>query len=180
MKITVITGSAHKKGTSATLVNEFIKGAEESGNEVFRFDTAFKKVHGCIGCNRCHMTDEGCVYKDDMELLNPHLIDADIVVLATPIYYYNITGQIKTVIDRFFANDQKIHGEKKVIFITTMADDTITSAEGVNLSFKNLAAFLDWEIIEIINGMDLYTIDNMVDKDYKNKAYELGKSLKSY
>ncbi len=179
MKITVITGSAHKKGTSAALVNEFIRGAEESGNEVFRFDAAFKKIHGCIGCNRCHVTEDGCVYKDDMELLNPYLLEADVVVFATPIYYYNMNGQLKTVIDRFFANDQKIHGNKKVIFITTMADDTITSAEGANLSFKNMAAFLDWEIIEILNGMDLYTIDSMADKDYAARAYELGKSIQS-
>lgn len=98
MKILVITGSAHKNGTTALLTEQFIKGAEESGHEVFRFDSAFKKVHPCIACEKCHNTDTGCVFKDDMEELNPVLLTADAVVFVTPIYYYAMNAQIRAVI----------------------------------------------------------------------------------
>ena len=65
MKITVITGSPRKNGGSTLLAEEFIKGAKESGHEVYRFDSSFKNVHFCIGCNKCGMGDKPCIFKDD-------------------------------------------------------------------------------------------------------------------
>lgn len=100
MKITMITGSPHKKGTTALLAESFSKGAKEAGHEVFRFDAAYKKIHPCIACDKCRdSNDGGCVFKDDMAELNPRLLEADMVVLVSPIYYYDITAQIKAVID---------------------------------------------------------------------------------
>lgn len=90
MKVLVITGSPHKNGTSAHLVQSFIKGAEEAGHEVCRFDAAFKNVHPCIACDHCNKTGNGCVFKDDMEVLNPMLFEADVVAFAAPIYYYGM------------------------------------------------------------------------------------------
>lgn len=76
MKITVITGSPHRKGTSALLADEFIRGARESGHEVFRFDAAFETLHPCLGCDRCGSTGR-CVHQDSMETLIPHLKEAN-------------------------------------------------------------------------------------------------------
>ena len=95
MKITVITGSPHKNGTSARLAEEFIKGAESAGHKVFRFDGAFKNVHPCIACEKCHKTNSGCAFKDDMQELDPHLLESDGIVFVSPIYYYDVTAQIK-------------------------------------------------------------------------------------
>lgn len=69
MKIVVITGSHHKNGTSAHLAAAFIRGAEETGHEVCRFDAAFRQVHPCIACETCHNTDRGCAFADDMKTL---------------------------------------------------------------------------------------------------------------
>ena len=91
MKVVVITGSAHKNGTSAYLAEQFIRGAEEKGHEVFHFDAAAKEIHPCIACEKCHGDTPICVFKDDMQELNPHLFDADVVAFASPIYYYDIT-----------------------------------------------------------------------------------------
>lgn len=102
MKILVITGSPRKNGNSNTLAEHFIKGAKEAGHEVVRFDAAFKKVHPCIACNRCGMNGQ-CVFKDDFEFIRKHIADADLVAFATPMYYFGISAQIKTVIDRFYA-----------------------------------------------------------------------------
>ena len=73
MKIVMITGSPHRHGTSALLADAFIQGAQEAGHTVFRFDAAFQELHPCRACERCHNTDKGCIYKDGMEELNPHI-----------------------------------------------------------------------------------------------------------
>ncbi|MDE5771799.1 MAG: flavodoxin family protein [Ruminococcus sp.] len=177
MKILVITGSAHKNGTTALLTEQFIKGAEESGHEVCRFDSAFKKVHPCIACEKCHNTDTGCAFKDDMEELNPVLLTADAVVFVTPIYYYAMNAQIRTVIDRFYANDSALHGNKKTALMVTMADNTMESAEGAVASFRGMAGFLEWEIAGTVIGVDCGDVDALKKTDYPEKAYELGKNI---
>ncbi len=173
----MITGSAHKTGTTAYMAEAFMKGAVEAGHEVFRFDAAFKKVHPCLACEHCHNTEDGCVFKDDMLELNPELLGADVVVFVSPIYYYDINAQIKAVIDRFYANDAALHKSKKAVLITAMADDTIKSAEGANVSFKNMTEFLEWDTAGIINCVACWTLEDLKKTDYPNQAYELAKSL---
>lgn len=112
MKITVLTGSPRKSGNSACLAGQFIKGAEEKGHEVFRFDCAFKNVGPCRACNRCGM-DGPCIIDDDFSELRPHLVEADMVVFATPMYYFGISAQMKRVIDRFYAINGQIKGAPK-------------------------------------------------------------------
>ncbi|MBO4696130.1 MAG: flavodoxin family protein, partial [Lachnospiraceae bacterium] len=97
MKILVLTGSPRKNGNSATLADSFIKGAKEAGHTVERFDAAFKKVHPCIACNSCGM-DGPCVFKDDFEFVRKHIVEADCVAFATPMYYFGISAQLKAVI----------------------------------------------------------------------------------
>ena len=108
MKIIMMTGSAHKNGTSAYLAEQFMRGAKEAGHEVLRFDTAFMDIHPCIGCDHCRRKDGVCVYQDDMNQINPVLKEADAVVFVSPIYYYDINAQLKTAIDRFYANNAQI------------------------------------------------------------------------
>ncbi len=103
MKITIITGSAHKNGTTAYLADQFCKGAIAAGHEIYRFYAAVQNIHPCIACEKCHNNNGGCVFKDDMELLNPHLLEADAIAFVSPIYYYDINAQLKAVIDRFYA-----------------------------------------------------------------------------
>ena len=118
MKVLVITGSPHKNGTTAALAEQFIAGAKAAGHEVTRFDAAFKQVHPCIACEKCHTADAGCVFKDDMEELNPLLFAADAVAFVSPAYYYTVSAQIKAAIDRFYANDAALYKGKKAVLIT--------------------------------------------------------------
>ena len=94
-KITVVTGSPHRRGASFLLTDEFIRGAKEVGAEIYRFDAAFKRVTACSGCDHCGLGSSPCVYRDDMFELNPHLIDCDLVVLSTPLYYFGFSAQLK-------------------------------------------------------------------------------------
>ena len=92
MKIVVLTGSPRLNGNTNHMASQFIKGAEEAGHNVVRFDAAFKNVHPCIACNRCGMNGE-CVFKDDFEFVKANIVDADAVVFATPMYYFGISAQ---------------------------------------------------------------------------------------
>lgn len=177
MKIVVLTGSAHKNGTTAMLADEFIKGAEKAGHEVFRFDAAYKNVHPCIACERCHNTDKGCAFQDDMNELNPHLLEADGIVFISPIYYYDINAQLKAVIDRFYANDAALHRNKKAALMVTMADDTEKTADGAVKSFKGTADFLEWKIAGTVIGVKCATVEDLKKTDYLKQAYEFGKSF---
>ena len=177
MKVLVLTGSPHKTGTTSVLAEQFISGALEAGHDVFRFDAAFQTVHPCIACEKCHRTDTGCAFQDDMEELNPHLLSADAVILISPIYYFALTAQIKAVIDRFYANDAALHGHKKVILLAVMADDTMESAAGAITSFQRMADYLQWEVAGMVIAASCADADALRGTDYPHQAYELGKAL---
>lgn len=177
MRIVVITGSPHRHGTSALLADRFIQGAQEAGHEIFRFDAAFETVHPCLACERCHTTDRGCVHKDAMQQLNPHLLAADVVVFASPIYYYDWTAQLKLVIDRFYANTTALKAPKQAALLLTMEDDTMESAAGAILSFEGMTNYLGWQRVGVISALSCGDLEAMQATDYPQQAYELGKSL---
>ncbi len=177
MKITVITGSAHRHGTSALLADKFIEGAKETGHEVFRFDAAFKSVHGCLGCDTCIKKLNGCVFKDDMEELNPHLLQADVVVFVSPVYYFNISAHLKSVIDRFYANNSALQGNKKAALLLSMAEESVEIAEGPKYFFKHFTDYMNWENLDVISATGCETRADIEKTDFPQKAYELGRNL---
>lgn len=127
MKIVVLTGSPRRNGNTNYLADRFIAGAQEKGHTVFRFDCAAHKVAGCMACNRCGM-DGDCVLKDDFDQVRPRLIEADMVVFVTPMYYFGFSAQLKNVIDRFYAINGRIKGApKKTAFLMAYAN---TSKKG--------------------------------------------------
>lgn len=122
MNIVVITGSPHKKGTSALLADEFIQGAKENGHSIYRFDTAHECVHPCIGCDVCGCGKIPCVFRDSMNELYPKLLEANMVVFVSPLYYHAMSSQIKMAIDRFHGIDDLLRGKaKKAMLIMTAA-----------------------------------------------------------
>ena len=177
MKIVVLTGSPRKNGNSAYLAEQFIKGAEEKGHDVFRFDCAFKQVEPCRACNRCGM-DGPCVFNDDFQELRSHLIDADMVVFATPMYYFGISAQMKRVIDRFYAINGQIKGvSKKAVFLMTYADTSRKEAEPMLVHYHTLMDYLGWTSVGEVVASGVWTAGSVRNTDYPQQAYQLGKSL---
>ena len=177
MKVVIITGSAHRHGTTAMLADKFERGAADAGHEIFRFDAAFQSVHPCIGCDKCREIGRCVFYADDMKTLNPHLLEADVVVFVSPIYYFALNAQIKVVIDRFYANDDALHGGKKAILMTAMADTEISAASGANATFMEILKYLGWESAGVLNVKNASVVSDLSADDLKN-AYDLGKNLK--
>lgn len=176
MKIVIITGSAHRCGTTATLADKFQQGAQDAGYEVYRFDAAFQDVHPCIGCDKCRRTGVCTFAADDMKLLNPHLLAADAVVFVSPVYYFTINAQLKAVIDRFHANNEALMGKKKAILITAMADTEMDSALAGNEMFRQMIGYLEWENAGILNARNASTAADLREEDLA-RAYALGRAL---
>ena len=97
--VLVISASPRKGGNSDTLCDEFIRGVQESGNQAEKIFLASRKIGYCIGCGVCNTTHK-CVQKDEMAEILDKMVDADVIVLATPVYFYTMDAQMKTLIDR--------------------------------------------------------------------------------
>ena len=104
MNILVLNGSPRPNGNTRKMVDAFTEGATSAGHQVNVVNVCQKNIKGCIACEYCHTKGHGtCVQKDDMQEVYSFLKEADILVLASPIYYHGISGQLKCTIDRFYS-----------------------------------------------------------------------------
>lgn len=120
MRILVLNGSPRSKGNTARLVGAFAAGARESGHTVQIEMVANKEIHGCLACEYCHGKGNGsCIQQDDMKTLYPAIREADMLVLASPIYYYTMTGQLISVLDRTYALGRLAHIKKTALILSS-------------------------------------------------------------
>lgn len=176
MKILVITGSPRKNGNSNTLVEHFIKGAQEKGHLVERFDSAAKKVHPCIACDKCAQNGT-CVFDDDFNFVKENILDADMVVFASPVYYFSMSAQIKTVIDRFYAINDKISTPKKAVLILSYADTSKSVAEPIIKHYETMLDYLGWSDCGKLLAQGVWRTGDVDKTDYCKQAYNLGKNI---
>ena len=115
-------------GNSDILCDEFLRGAQDAGHKAEKIRVAEKKAAPCSGCYYCSTHGGACVHKDDMADILQKMIDADVIVLASPVYFYSISAQLKTVIDRTVARWLEVK-DKEFYYITTMADEEKSSAD---------------------------------------------------
>ena len=121
-KVVVISTSLRPGSNSNALAEQFAEGAKAAGNEVEFISLRGKEIKFCIGCMSCQKTG-ACVFKDDVPAIMDKVLDADVVCWATPIYYYEMSGQMKTLIDRMNAMYPKDYRFREVYLLTTAAED---------------------------------------------------------
>lgn len=139
MKILVLNGSPRKKGNTAALVASFKAGAESKGNEVEVIPVGNLKIAGCIGCEYCHTKGEGrCVQQDDMQAIYPKLASADMIVFASPVYYFAFTGQLQNTITRFYAPWSPV--AKKYAMILSSASPNVYDA--IKIQYQAFLSFI--------------------------------------
>lgn len=103
MRILILNGSPRLNGNTAYMINAFKAGAQEAGHTVQIENAAHMNIHGCMGCNHCREAEKGiCVQKDDMQKLYPEILAADMLVFASPIYYFTLSAQLQSVIHRTY------------------------------------------------------------------------------
>ncbi len=173
----VLSGSPRNKGNSDILCDEFIKGAIDGGNEVEKIRVSTKTVAPCLACYHCRDNGGKCVHKDDMAQILQKMIDADVLVLASPVYFYSIDAQLKAVIDRTVARWLEVKN-KDFYYIVTMADEELTSADTTLACFRGYADCVEGAVEKgIIIGNGVYN-SGEIEKNTEllNKAYFMGKN----
>lgn len=173
-KVLILSGSPRKGGNSDALCDEFARGALKSGNEVEKVRVAEKKIGYCRACYYCRDHGGECAVKDDMKELLQKIIDADVIVLASPVYFYSIDAQLKTVIDRTVARWTEI--ENKIFYyIATCAEEEKEAAETTFACFKGFADCVEGAVEGgRIYGTGVYEKGEVLAKKTMQEAYELG------
>lgn len=172
-KVLILSGSPRKNGNSDILCDQFMKGALESGNEVEKIRVAEKNIGFCKGCYACKQTGI-CAIKDDMAELLQKMIDCDVLVLASPVYFYSIDAQLKAVIDRTVARWTQVK-DKEFYYIVTAADEERESAETTIACFRGYADCVEGaKEMGIIYGMGAYEKGEIKATPAMTEAYEMG------
>ncbi len=146
MNILVFNGSPRPKGNTVQMIDGFCEGARSAGHHVDVVDVCHQTIAGCLGCEYCHTKGKGsCVQKDDMEGVYNLLNQAEMLIIASPIYYHGISGQLKCAIDRLYAvcYPSKPPKLKKAAMILSsgdadMYDGALFSFQGDFLDFLGL------------------------------------------
>lgn len=176
-KVTIVTGSPHRRGATFLLTDEFIRGAREVGAEVFRFDAAFKRVTACSGCDHCGLGAADCVYRDDMFELNPHLIDADLIVLCSPLYYFGFSAQLKLVIDRFYAINSQLHSPREAVLLSAAWNTNDWTFPALEHHYETLVRYMGWTDAGRVCSIGSGTRSSCEGTEFPQAAYELAKRV---
>jgi multimeric flavodoxin WrbA len=188
MKVVGFIGSPRKKGNTTTIVNEVLRGAQEAGAETKVFNLNQLGIRGCQACYKCQTPEGKCVQKDDMAPLYDEIYSADAVVIGTPIYMFQVTGQTKTFIDRLFAflylKDgkpgnfrNKLKGKKTVTVFSQGQPDTSLFASNFDLN-EGVLNFLGFKVQARIVAGGMMTEDGAKENTaILEKAYAAGVGL---
>lgn len=178
MKIVVINSSPHpqNESTSIYLSERFTEGAESAGHEIFTFDAANENTHPCRGCDKCHM-DGPCVWQDAIEQkLMPKMLEADLLVLVTPLYYYGMSAQLKTIVDRFYSRTGKLHGKKSILMATAYNSADWTMSALVD-HYDTLVRYMEWNDVGKVLGIGCGARSLVEKSEFGDQAYKIGANL---
>lgn len=174
-KILILSGSPRKNGNSDMLCDEFMRGALEAGNEVEKIRVAEKSIGYCRACYACRETGV-CAIKDDMAEVLQKMIDADVIVLASPVYFYSIDAQLKAIIDRTVARWLEVKN-KEFYYIVTAADGENAAAETTLQCFRGYADCVEGAVEKgVIYGMGAYEKGEIRSSSAMLEAYNAGKN----
>ena len=171
--VLILSGSPRKNGNSDLLCDEFMKGAIESGHQVEKIRVAEKNIGYCRACYGCKDTGV-CVIKDDMAEVLQKMINCDVLVLASPVYFYSIDAQLKAVIDRSVARWLEVK-DKELYYIMTAADSEKASMETTLACFRGYADCVEGaKEMGVIYGTGVYEKGEVKDTKAMQEAYEMG------
>lgn len=175
-KILVLSGSFRKGGNSDMLCDQFIKGATEAGHNVEKVFINDKKINYCKGCGACYES-KICIQKDDMAEVLDKMVKSDVIVMATPVYFYTMNGQMKTLIDRTVARYEEINS-KDFYFIAAAADGSHSNMERTIEGFRAFLSCLDNPREKgVIYGTGAWQLGEIKAKPAMNEAYEMGRTV---
>lgn len=177
MQIEILMGSPNRKGSTDLLVQNFVRGAEEAGHSCELIDVCHANIHPCTGCIHCGY--EGpCVQKDDVEMIRKKILSSDMIVFATPLYYYGMSAQLKTMIDRFCAFNSSLnmrHLKSSLLTVAWNADDW--TFEALTAHYKTLVRYCNFSDQGMVLGYGCGTPSMTKRSRYPEEAYRLGRNV---
>ena len=177
MRIVILESSPNRHGSSNLLAERFAQGAQEAGHQVAFADVAHADIHPCTGCVHCGY--EGpCVQKDDVEGIRRQLLAADMVVFVTPLYYYGMSAQLKTMVDRFCAFNSSLQAKhlKSALLAAAWNSDTWTFA-ALEAHYQTLVRYLNLQDMGMVLGTGYGTPAMTARSPFPPAAYRLGRQL---
>ena len=173
-KVLIISSSPRKGGNSELLCEQFMQGAQEAGHSVEKIDLRDKKIGFCTGCGFCQTHQGKCSQRDDMAEILGKMVEANVLVLATPVYFYSMCAQLKVLIDRVCPRYTEV-SNKKLYLIATAADSAKSALEGTIAGFRGFLDCLDnSEEAGIIYGTGLHNLGEAKGKPIMKTAYGMG------
>lgn len=180
--VLILKSSPRTKGNSNTLAERTAAGARETGAEVEVFDLSNMNIRPCDACDECQETGGVCVIGDEMQDLYPRLRQADAIVLASPIYWFTMSAQLKLFIDRCYAlqtPDGNELGGKQFGVILTYGDSDLYNSGAINAihTFESMFRYLEADLIGIVHGSADAPGDIQKQPALMEQAYQLGEKL---
>jgi len=173
----VLSGSPRRGGNSDILCDQFILGADESGNQTEKIFLRDKDINYCLACDTCQENGGICDQDDDMAEVLDKMIASDVIVMATPVYFYTMNAQMKTVIDRTYSRYAEIR-DKDFYFITTAAVKNKQALEKTIEGFRGFTSVLNGPKEKgIIYGTGAWNMGDIKESRAMVQAYEMGKAV---
>lgn len=173
-KILVISTTLRKSGNSDALARAFAEGAKAAGNEVEFVSLKGKTINFCVGCLSCQNTQK-CVIKDDAPAIVEKMHDSDVIAFATPVYYYEMSGQMKTLLDRanpLFPSDYKF---RDIYLLASAAEDDDAAVDGtINGLGGWIACFEKCSLKGVVRGVGATGIGD-ISEEKLAEAREMGR-----
>jgi multimeric flavodoxin WrbA len=174
--ILILSSSPRRNGNSDTLCGQFGMGAQEAGHKVEKIFLKDKKINYCSGCGTC-FDKRKCSQNDDMAGILEKMIAADTIVMATPVYFYTMCGQMKTLIDRCCARYTAIRN-KEFYFIVTAAVKSVPAMQRTLEEFRGFTSCLTRPVEKgIIYGTGAWEMGDIKKSEAMNVALEMGKKV---
>jgi len=174
-KVVIISASPRRGGNSDTLCEQFARGAKEAGNTVTKINLREKKLNFCRACYACKKLGK-CVQQDDANEIEAQMAAADVIVLATPVYFYSMCGQLKTLIDRCLACGARL-ANKEFYFIATAADEKAEMERTID-GLRGFTDCLSGSVVKsVIYGEGAWKIGDIQANPAMHAAYEAGKAV---
>ncbi|MDY5212410.1 flavodoxin family protein [Intestinibacter sp.] len=174
--VLILSSSPRRNGNSDLLCDRFLEGAKSSGHTVEKIFIKDKNINYCTGCSSCSM-GKSCPQKDDMPEILEKMINADVIVMATPVYFYTMCGQMKTFIDRTCARYQEI-SNKDFYFILSAAVEDKPALERTVDAFRGFTDCLENPREKgIIYGVGAWKVGEIKETHAMDEAYKMGQEI---
>lgn len=175
--ILVLTGSPRPNGNSEAMADAFIKGAREAGHEALKFRTADKTIAGCRACETCFTSGTPCTYRDDFALLEPLLEKADVLVLCTPVYWFDMTAFIRAAIERMYAYSNHPLPIRECVLLICAGDTDTRVFSGAVEAYKNTCWYLNWQDRGMLIVPGVNDIGDIQKTDALKDAEDMGRRI---